>query len=69
VAGHTHGGQVALPFYGAIAIPTAAPREWAHGWVHHGGNSAYVTSGLGVSILPLRFGMRPEWALITLRRK
>ena len=69
VAGHTHGGQVALPFYGALAIPTEAPREWAYGWVHHGGNSAYVTSGLGVSILPLRFGMRPEWALITLQRK
>ena len=69
VAGHTHGGQVALPFHGAIAIPTSAPREWAHGWIRHGRNSAYVTSGLGVSILPLRLFARPEWVLVTLHRK
>jgi len=67
VAGHTHGGQVALPFYGAISIPTEAPREWAYGWVQHGGNRMYVTSGLGVSIFPLRFNMRPEWVLATVQ--
>ncbi|MBI5277597.1 MAG: metallophosphoesterase [Burkholderiales bacterium] len=67
VAGHTHGGQVSLPFYGALQIPTAAPREWAYGWVRHGPNTMYVTSGLGVSILPVRFNMRPEWVLVTVR--
>jgi predicted MPP superfamily phosphohydrolase len=66
VAGHTHGGQVSIPFYGALALPTAAPRRWAHGWIDHGPNRMYVTSGLGVSILPVRFNMRPEWALITI---
>lgn len=65
VAGHTHGGQVALPFYGALAIPTAAPRQWAYGWVEHGHNRMFVTSGLGVSIFPVRFNSRPEWALFT----
>jgi uncharacterized protein len=65
VAGHTHGGQVALPFYGALAIPTAAPRQWAYGWVEHGDNRMFVTSGLGVSIFPVRFNSRPEWALFT----
>lgn len=65
VAGHTHGGQVYLPLVGAPIIPTQAPREWAYGWVEHGHNRMYVTSGLGVSILPLRFNMRPEWALFT----
>jgi uncharacterized protein len=66
VAGHTHGGQVSIPFYGALALPTAAPRQWAYGWVDHGPNRMYVTSGLGVSIYPVRFNMRPEWALITI---
>lgn len=66
VAGHTHGGQVALPFFGALVVPGAAPRQWAHGWVEHGGNRMYVTSGLGVSILPLRFNARPEWVVFTL---
>lgn len=63
VAGHTHGGQVFLPFIGAPVVPGAAPRAWAYGWVTQGANSMYVTSGIGVSILPVRFNMRPEWVL------
>jgi uncharacterized protein len=66
VAGHTHGGQVYLPLIGAPVVPGAAPRQWAYGWVEHGGNRMYVTSGLGVSIFPVRFNMRPEWALFTI---
>jgi uncharacterized protein len=66
-AGHTHGGQVALPLLGALIVPGRAPREWAYGWVHHGESWMYVTSGLGVSILPVRFNMRPEWVMFTLR--
>lgn len=65
VAGHTHGGQVYLPFVGAPLVPGAAPRQWAYGWIEAGANRAYVTSGLGVSILPLRFNMRPEWVMFT----
>ncbi len=61
VAGHTHGGQVALPGIGALVVPGRAPRQWAHGWVTHEDRRMYVTSGLGVSILPIRFNMRPEW--------
>jgi uncharacterized protein len=66
VAAHTHGGQVSLPFLGALIVPGAAPREWAYGWVHQGPNAMYVTSGLGVSILPVRFNMRPEWVMFRL---
>ena len=63
VAGHTHGGQVALPFLGAVVVPRHVPRSWSYGWVDHGGNQAWVTSGLGTSILPIRFNRRPEWVL------
>lgn len=66
VAGHTHGGQVYFPWIGALITRSSAPRAWAHGWVKHHGNHMYVTSGLGVSIFPVRFNMRPEWVLITL---
>jgi len=66
IAAHTHGGQVFVPGIGALIVPSDAPRSWAHGWVSHNGNTAYVTSGLGVSILPVRFNMRPEWVLFTL---
>ena len=63
VASHTHGGQVSVPGYGALIVPGAAPREWAYGWIEHKGRRMYVTSGLGVSILPVRFNMRPEWVM------
>jgi predicted MPP superfamily phosphohydrolase len=66
VAGHTHGGQVYLPFVGALVVPGAGPKDWAYGWVAHGDNRMYITSGLGVSILPVRFNMRPEWVMFTL---
>ena len=65
-AGHTHGGQVYLPWIGALVVPYAAPKEWAYGWVKHHENLMYVTSGLGVSILPIRFNMRPEWVLFNI---
>ncbi|HPX88789.1 MAG TPA: metallophosphoesterase [Methylophilaceae bacterium] len=66
VAGHTHGGQIYLPWVGALVVPYAAPLKWAYGWVKHNGNNMYVTSGLGVSILPLRFNMRPEWVMLNI---
>jgi len=68
VAGHTHGGQISIPGIGALVVPGAAPKSWAHGWVQHGGNQMYVSSGIGVSILPVRFNMRPEWVMFQLRK-
>lgn len=68
VAGHTHGGQVYIPGVGALVVPGAAPKSWAYGWVAHGGNAMYVTSGIGVSILPVRFNMRPEWVMFHLQK-
>jgi len=65
-AGHTHGGQVYLPWLGALVVPGRAPNRWAYGWVKHNSNLMYVTSGLGVSILPVRFNMRPEWVMFTI---
>lgn len=69
VAGHTHGGQVFIPGIGALVVPGDAPKSWAYGWVQHRGNSMYVTSGIGVSILPVRINMRPEWVLFQLQKK
>ena len=63
VAAHTHGGQISVPGYGALVMPGRAPREWAYGWIAHKDKRMYVTSGLGVSILPVRFNMRPEWVM------
>jgi predicted MPP superfamily phosphohydrolase len=64
LAGHTHGGQIRLPFYGAIRNASHAPMRWSYGLIEEEGRRMYVTSGLGCSGIPLRIGCRPEWALI-----
>ena len=65
-AGHTHGGQVALPFFGALITPGRAPRAHAYGWVNAGPVPAFVTAGVGTSILPVRFNRRPEYLILRL---
>lgn len=66
LAGHMHGGQVYLPWFGALITPGRAPRRFAYGHIREAGKDLYVTSGLGSSILPLRFNMPPEIAFLTL---
>lgn len=67
LAGHTHGGQIRLPFVGALTTMSRAPVRHAYGLVQEDGGTMYVTSGVGTSILPVRFNMPPEVVLITLR--
>ncbi len=70
-AGHTHGGQVCLPGFGAIVTNCDIPRRQAKGlsvW-RHAFRSAYlnVSAGLGTSIYaPFRFACPPEATLLTL---
>jgi predicted MPP superfamily phosphohydrolase len=70
-AGHTHGGQVCVPGFGALITNCDIPREQVKGlsvW-HHGLRAAYlnVSAGLGTSIYaPFRFACLPEATLLTL---
>lgn len=66
LSGHTHGGQVRLPVIGAIHTQgTHLKRSRPAGWFHRGTSHMFVSRGLGESI-PLRFGVRPQAALIRL---
>jgi predicted MPP superfamily phosphohydrolase len=67
MAGHTHGGQVALPLFGRLIVPSRYGQRYAHGLVVEQGRQLFVTTGIGTSILPVRFGVPPEIALLTLR--
>jgi len=67
VCGHTHGGQIRFPFFGAIVVPSAHEDEFAAGFHRVGNVLMYVSRGLG-SIPPLRILCRPEVATFTLRR-
>ena len=67
LAGHTHGGQVALPLLGRPVVPSDFGQRFAAGHVVEDGNHLFVTTGVGTSIYPVRFGVPPEIALLTLR--
>jgi len=64
LAGHTHGGQVRVPFIGAPVVP-ANPRYTA-GHIVEAGKHLYVATGTGTSILPVRFRVPPEIAVVTI---
>jgi predicted MPP superfamily phosphohydrolase len=66
LSGHTHGGQVRIPGIGvAHTQGTHLSRQRPAGWFERGGTHMFVSRGLGESI-PLRFGVRPQVALIRL---
>jgi predicted MPP superfamily phosphohydrolase len=67
LSGHTHGGQVRLPFVGRPVIPTQYGERYAWGHVHEGGRDLVVSAGLGCSIFPVRFGVPPEITVVTLK--
>jgi predicted MPP superfamily phosphohydrolase len=66
LAGHSHGGQVRLPFLGRLVVPSAYGQRYAAGHVVEGGRHLFVTTGVGTSIFPVRFGVPPEVAMLTL---
>ncbi len=66
-SGHTHGGQVALPLIGAPVSHHSTVHGWVRGHYVHQGRHLVVTSGLGMSLLPIRFMVPPEIAVVTLR--
>jgi predicted MPP superfamily phosphohydrolase len=67
IAGHTHGGQVYLPGIGRPIVPSAYGERYAIGHVVEQGRHLFVSSGLGTSILPVRFLVPPEVSVLTLR--
>lgn len=67
LAGHTHGGQVWLPVLGTPIVPSNFGQKFSYGHVREWDMDIFVTTGVGTSILPLRFMMPPEIAVLTIR--
>ncbi|MDX8460908.1 metallophosphoesterase [Mesorhizobium humile] len=59
LSGHTHGGQVRLFGYSPV-VPSAYGNRYAYGHVVENDRNLIVSGGLGFSIAPVRFGVRPE---------
>ena len=64
LAGHTHGGQVNLPVLGRLVVPSDYGQRYAAGHIVEGARHLYVTTGVGTSILPVRFRVAPEIVLL-----
>lgn len=69
LAGHTHGGQVCVPFYGALTTNCDLPHSMAKGLHRWPGSDSWlhVSAGLGTHpTAPIRFSCRPEASILTL---
>jgi predicted MPP superfamily phosphohydrolase len=67
VAGHTHGGQVRLPIIGPVISSSEYGNRWVQGHVFENNHHLFVTTGIGTSIVPVRFGLPPEIVILTLK--
>ncbi len=66
LSGHTHGGQVVVPGFGAPIVPSRYGQKYLHGLVQGPCSQVFVTRGVGTITPPVRFLCRPEVVLITL---
>jgi predicted MPP superfamily phosphohydrolase len=62
LSGHTHGGQVCIPFYGPPVLPVKN-RRYASGLIETEKGNLFVSRGIGWAIYPLRFNCFPEIAV------
>jgi predicted MPP superfamily phosphohydrolase len=67
LSGHTHGGQVVLPWLGPVYVPSQIGRNRASGLHRIGGHILFVNRGLGEVFPPVRVNCPPEIAVLTLR--
>ncbi len=66
LASHTHGGQVRFPWLGAPIVPSSFGQRFSRGPIVEGGRHLFVNTGIGTSIIPVRFGVPPEISILTL---
>jgi uncharacterized protein len=68
LAGHTHGGQVALEFISPDISPARLITAYVRGWFKKGNSQLYVNRGIGTIFSPVRFGSPPEITVYELKR-
>jgi predicted MPP superfamily phosphohydrolase len=65
LAGHTHGGQVQVQYWGRPIVPSMYGQRFAAGHIVEDGRHLFVATGLGTSILPVRFRVPPAVTILT----
>ena len=69
LAAHTHGGQVSIPLIGTPIVPSRFGGKYTAGHAFENGHHMFVTTGIGTSILPVRFRVPPEIVVLTVKSK
>jgi predicted MPP superfamily phosphohydrolase len=69
LCGHTHAGQICLPWFGPIIRNAACSRRFLSGKWRYEAVQGYTSAGIGASLLPIRFQCPPEITVITLRKQ
>lgn len=67
ISGHTHGGQVRIPGIGSLAMPSNYGRRYSQGLVRGPTCPVFISRGIGMTVLPLRFCCPPEIPVIELQ--
>lgn len=65
LAGHTHGGQMWFPIIGSPIVPSGYGQKYTFGHIRDYETDMFVTTGIGTSLLPVRFLVPPEIAVLT----
>jgi predicted MPP superfamily phosphohydrolase len=70
LVGHTHGGQIKIPFVGPLTTASGRlfPEDYIEGLSWEGSGWLYISRGIGYVMIPFRFLSPPEIAIITLRK-
>ena len=69
LAAHTHGGQVKIPLIGTPVVPSRFGSAYTAGDIFENGHHMYVTTGIGTSIMRVRFLVPPEIMILTVNSK
>ncbi len=64
LCGHTHGGQIGLPFIGPIYVNAKCKRKFAQGKWEYRSMQGYTSTGLGVTDVPVRFNAEAEVVIL-----
>ncbi|HDZ54207.1 hypothetical protein LCGC14_0160390 [marine sediment metagenome] len=67
LVGHTHGGQINIPFITNLLLPLKYDKKYKSGLFEENSTFLYVSRGIGTTLLPIRFNAPPEIALIELK--
>ena len=69
LAAHTHGGQVNIPLIGTPIVPSRFGSKYTAGHIFENNHHLFVTTGIGTSIMRVRFRVPPEIMILTVNAK